>query len=209
MVAAALLDAVVHHVADRSQSGLVLHGAAVAGPEGAVLLPGASGAGKTTLTSWLIAHGWRYMTDELAFVASGSSVLRGLTRPLHLKRSAIAAVRTFANLGAHESDILETPSSLLLQPSTLSSDRPAGPTRIDRIVFPRYQPRARYALTPLSPAKAGLWLMGCLINARNLDGHGFSDVTRLARRWPAYELRYGSCRQLDDWRRENPSHRRH
>ena len=203
MAAIALLDEVAHQIADRSRSGLVLHGGAVAGPDGAVLLPGASGAGKTTLTAWLIAHGWRYLTDELAFVATGLAVVHGLARPLHLKQLAIPAVRAFADLDARADadDTLETPSSLLVQPSRLSGDTPAGPTRIDRLVFPRYQPGADDALTRLSPAEAGLRLMACLINARNLDGDGFPAATRLARQCPAYELRYGHFSQLNAWRR--------
>lgn len=200
VAAARLLDVGMYHLADRSRGGLVLHAAGVANSYGAVLLPGTSGCGKTTLTAWLVSHGWRYLTDELVFVASGSSVAQGLARPLNLKAPAAEALRRSIGLDGRDGNALATPSGVLLRYSALSTERPAGPTRIGRLVFPHYAPRARYALTPLSPARAGIRLMGCLINARNLEGLGFSEATRLVRQVPAYELRYGSLSQLEAWR---------
>ena len=38
--------------------------------------------------------------------------------------------------------------------------------------------------------------MECLVNARNLNGHGFNEATRLAREVPAYRLTYSSFSQL-------------
>jgi hypothetical protein len=201
MAAACLLDEAMYHLADRSRSGLVLHAGGAASGEGAVLLPGTSGSGKTTLTSWLVSHGWRYLTDELVFIATGSSLVQGLARPLNVKDAALPVLREFVDLDAHLDQTLATPQGLLLRPSVLGNARPAGRTTISRLVFPHYVPRAAYALTPLSPAKAGARLMGCLVNARNLDGHGFPEVTRLVRKIPAYELRYGSITQLAEWRR--------
>ena len=67
--AAALLDAVVYRLAACSRGGLVMHAAAVARSGRAMLLPGQTGTGKTTLTAWLLAQGFRYQSDELAFIA--------------------------------------------------------------------------------------------------------------------------------------------
>jgi hypothetical protein len=36
-----------------------------------------------------------------------------------------------------------------------------------------------------------------LINARNLEEHGFPEVARLARLIPAYELTYGAFEQIE------------
>jgi hypothetical protein len=47
---------------------LALHAAAVAGPSGAVLLAGDSGAGKSALLAALVARGWPMLTDDLAMV---------------------------------------------------------------------------------------------------------------------------------------------
>jgi hypothetical protein len=66
------------------------------------------------------------------------------------------------------------------------------------IVFPRYLPGSDLALRPLSKAQAGLALMECLVNARNLPGHGFSEIARLARRAPAYKLNYADFDQIGE-----------
>ena len=47
-------------------------------------------------------------------------------------------------------------------------------------------------MQPLTPAQAGLRLMQCLINARNLPEHGFPEIARLSRRVPAYRMTYAS-----------------
>lgn len=60
------------------------------------------------------------------------------------------------------------------------------------LLFPTYQPGAALRLGRLSPANAGLHLMRCLVNARNLPDHGLADVTRLVQRVPAYTLTYSS-----------------
>ncbi|MFN8459220.1 MAG: hypothetical protein U0401_31985 [Anaerolineae bacterium] len=52
-------------------------------------------------------------------------------------------------------------------------------------------------LRPLSQAQAGLALMQCLLNARNLPEHGFPEVTRLIRQVPAYHLGYSHFGQLE------------
>jgi len=66
------------------------------------------------------------------------------------------------------------------------------------ILFPHYAPdaEAEMEVRPLSKAQASLRLMASLVNARNLPDHGLSEVTRLARQAPAYELRYAELDQL-------------
>jgi hypothetical protein len=41
--------------------------------------------------------------------------------------------------------------------------------------------------------------MECLANGRNLAGHGFPEVTRIARSVPAYQLVYSRFEQLDSY----------
>ena len=41
-------------------------------------------------------------------------------------------------------------------------------------------------------------MMECLVNARNLNGHGFNEVTRLVRDTKCYLLEYGGFSQLGE-----------
>ncbi len=197
--AAALLDAVMYDLADLSRGGLVFHAAAVVRDGRTMLLPGKTGAGKTTLTSWLLARGVGYQSDELAFVRSGSLAVEGLPRPLNVKRAATKILEDELGIDMRSTDVMRTSAASLVPVRLLSPPGPAGPADLGEIVFPRHTPNARFSLTRLSPAQAGLRLMGCLINARNLDGHGFPEVTRLARERPAYSLSYGTFEQLREW----------
>jgi hypothetical protein len=43
-----------------------LHALAVASDDGAIVLAGASGSGKSTTAATLVQHGWRYLSDEVA-----------------------------------------------------------------------------------------------------------------------------------------------
>jgi len=74
-------------VVARAETSFMLHGAALANEESAVLLFGPSGAGKTTMSRALVARGARYITDEFAAVDPEGRV-RGLPRALGLLPAA-------------------------------------------------------------------------------------------------------------------------
>lgn len=67
----------------RARPAWILHAAALAVNDRALVLCGASGAGKTTLTLALAARGFRLLTEELVSIDK-SGVVRGLPRPLHV-----------------------------------------------------------------------------------------------------------------------------
>jgi len=71
----------------RAAPGWVLHAAALAVNGGALVLCGASGAGKTTLTLALTARGFRMLTEEIVWIDRAGSV-RGLPRVMHLPPGA-------------------------------------------------------------------------------------------------------------------------
>ena len=75
---------------------------------------------------------------------------------------------------------------------------PRGDTPVNLIVFPDFQEYADLELQSLTPAQAGLALMQCLVNARNLPEHGFPEITRLVRSIPAYRLTYSRFDQVGE-----------
>jgi hypothetical protein len=194
-----LISEAIFHLADRASSGMVMHAAAVATPRGAMLLPGKSGAGKSTLTAWLLRRGFGYLTDELVYIPAGTRRLHALTRPVHIKHPALPAVKRIAPaLDRARSRVLETPQATLI-PHRLLNHRPPSPAaRLSGIVFPEFRDGTDFELTRLSPAQTGMSLMACLINARNLTGHGFPEASRVARLAPAWRLVYGDTGQLDE-----------
>lgn len=192
-----LLGDSCHHLADRSQGGLLLHAAGLTWQGHALLLPGQTGAGKSTLAAWLVSRGFGYLTDELVFVPWGQNSAQGLTRPLNLKRPARPLWQTNLAASDQSAHVLSTPHSDLVAPTLFGAVPPPGEPPLSLIIFPRYEPGSDPALRPLSRAKAGLALMQCLLNARNLPDHGFTEVTRLARQLPAYHMQYSNFSQLE------------
>lgn len=67
------------------------HAAAAAGPEGAVLVAGASWAGKSTLATALVAQGLAYLTDDTALVDDEGRVLP-FPRRIGLRPGTLALV---------------------------------------------------------------------------------------------------------------------
>ena len=76
---------------------LILHSGAVARNGVAVLLPNASGAGKTTLTLALAARGWLPLTDDICpLVARGGELMAtGCRRCCHLSSPSLAVLQSY------------------------------------------------------------------------------------------------------------------
>jgi hypothetical protein len=206
LVTELLLGDMAHYLTAQSHSGLVFHAAAVALNKRGLLLPGLSGAGKSTLVAWLLCQGFDYLTDELVFIPWGSVTMQGFTRPLNLKAPLWSILPVGLNLAQPAGQILTTPHTDLVQPTLFRPDNTAGEVTLAQIVFPSYQSGSELALQSISGARAGLGLMECLLNARNLPEHGLSETGRLARQIPAYQLRYGHCSQLEQWLETLPGH---
>ena len=197
-----LLGQSCYQLAKRSQGGLLFHAGALAlpGKGKGWLLPGGIGAGKTTLTAWLLSRGLGYLTDELAFVPDGAGTMQTFARPLNLKRPARAALRDHFDFERHADRMLSTSAGDLISPEALQPTRTAGApgaTCVSLIVFPRYQAGSDFVWRPLSKAQAGLALMKCLVNARNLPEHGFPQISRLAKTVPAYAMTYSNFDQIE------------
>lgn len=125
------------YLAGHSRQGLVFHAAAVSRAGRGIMLAGPTGAGKSTLTAYLLDGGYGCLSDELVFIRQGVLEFEALSRPTSLK-----------------------------------------------VVCRR-----------LSGADAGLQLMQCAVNARNLADHGLAEIGRLARAVSAYRLTYGELSQ--------------
>ena len=190
------LAAVSYDLANHSRNGLLFHAAALRAPCGGVILPAAAGSGKSTLALRLALSGFAWRTDELVFVREMTLEAMPALRPLSLKRAAADAVRGIVDLAADPGRVLECPGGWFLSPSLLAPDADPGPLPWNLMIFPRWKAGAAFSLARLTKAQAGLELMQCCVNARNLAEHGFPTATRLAAAAPAYRLRYGAFEQL-------------
>jgi hypothetical protein len=197
-VADILLGNTCYNLADRSQNGLLFHGAGLAWRGQGVLLPGGIGAGKSTLTAWLLGRGFDYLTDELVFVPDGSSSMQTFPRPLNLKRPSRTVLSGQIDFMKQAAQILSSTTTDLVPAPLFNPNSKYSEPSLKLVIFPKYQAEQEFLLQPLSKAQAGLELMQCLVNARNLSDHGFLETTRVARVVPAYKLSYDSFDQIGD-----------
>ncbi|MCB9077506.1 MAG: hypothetical protein H6631_07940 [Anaerolineaceae bacterium] len=185
-----LLSDSCYQLAALSRTGLLFHAAVLRWQGHGLILPGPSGTGKSTLTAWLVSHGFDYLSDELALVPWQTDLIKPFTRPINLKSPARAVLEGVFDFEANKANILTSPYGYFVPPQQLRFHKPQPETPLKTIIFPQYCSDSNFEYQLLSKAQAGLALMQTLINARNLPEHGFQEVTRLARQVPAYTLKY-------------------
>lgn len=173
------LGAALHFtVASNAPELLFLH-AGVVGWEGrAIVVPGASGSGKTSLVVALLAAGATYYSDDYAVFDAA-----GRVHPYPKRLS----VRRSDGGGAPP----HTPSAADLGAPTGWEPLPVG-----LVVLTRYEPGAVWRPTTLSPAKAVLGLLSNTVLARRRTGSAVAIWSKVAQSAPAFTGRRGEADQL-------------
>lgn len=182
-----LSDRILFHIADQATSVHCVHAAAVAANGRAMMIPGNSGAGKSSFTAWLVANGFDYLSDELILL-EGSSV-SGIARPIQIKAAGIDAIRPLlTSAGA----VITGQRANAVFAADLGGAVSCLPShQLAAFVYPRYKAHADFSFTDISSAEAGMGLMENHVNARNLHGHGFRSAMQQIRSTPCYRLEYG------------------
>jgi len=188
-----LTDRIVFHIADNAEDSHCLHAGAVSFGDNALVIPANSGAGKSSFTTWLVANGFAYLTDELILIDADHRI-SGLARPIQIKSHGLEAIKP-----------------LLTNPDLMFSGNLVNAVRVEALdgqvseydshrlamfVFPQYSKEADFSFKRLSSAEAGMSLMGNHVNARNLEGHGFREMMAIIRKTPCYSLEYGGFDKL-------------
>jgi hypothetical protein len=186
-----LIGQACYQLAYFSRGGLVMHAALVSRLGQGILLPGSTGKGKSSLAAWLLHCGYDYLTDELVFVPDGEAPIGcGFSRPLNLKTAARPLLSDLFHISSDTPGMMSNAQVDLIPPELFGSGVVMSQAPIYAAIFPRFQSGAVFEFRRLTKAQAGLELMQCLINARNLAEHGFPHVIKLARSIPAFQMVY-------------------
>jgi hypothetical protein len=189
-----LLERVIQALIVDVTSAPMLHAGAVARNGQAVIVAGPTGAGKTSVTAWLIDRGFQYITDELVTLVNGDAQIVGLPRAMIVKGHGSECVR---NLSTFNNAISVCVGADLAVGLPLNSVAKDVPTPCGLIVMPRYVEDGELRIESLGPAQAALQLMTCNLNARNLPDGGLNAITRLTRQALCITIEYGHFGQLD------------
>ena len=80
-----IVDELVRCLITDVSSGVVIHAGCVSRSGHAILLAGASGAGKSSLTAWLSSRGFDYHSDEATLLLPDAPTVTAMPRPLVIK----------------------------------------------------------------------------------------------------------------------------
>ena len=193
-----LLNETIYHLADKNRDGLLFHAAAVALNGRCLLLPGKTGAGKTTLAAWLVKNGFVYLTDELVHIAPGSRVVNALRRPLNVKKGSLPVLETLG-VDIKAPEIVSSSEAALVPHVLLGTQDGRVTPPLAALIFPHHQPGSRFRVEPLTSGQTALALVECLINARNLPKHGVPAIARLSKEVQAFRMSYADFEQIQGW----------
>jgi hypothetical protein len=173
-----------------------LHAAAVCVGDRTLVLPGGSGAGKTTLILALLRAGFDLMADDMVFFFAGDEGMRVLGFP----DTAGLTGETLTLFPEAETHLcLEEPARLrkqLVRPENVYASTVRMTGRPIAVVFPRVAHADTSVLVPLGQDEAFHVLLGQLrpTEVRSSQGH-LDCLARLATLCPSYRLETG--RDLD------------
>lgn len=185
-----LMGEVVYHLIENNRNYMAIHAALLSDENGGILLPGESGNGKSSLAIWMTMNGYHYHTDELVLIKSGSLETRVFTRPFNIKAHGLDAISQLMDISALQPSISQGDFITMIPHRALNPDFIEKSPPISRILFPKYDKDCVNSLTSLSGAAAGIELMKTHVIARNLPGHGFSQLLEIVKNVPAYKLNY-------------------
>ncbi len=187
-----LIERVVHALIVDMTSAPVLHAGAVIRHGQAILVAGASGAGKSSLVAWLVDRGCSYLTDEACVVDESGGGIRGLARALLVKPGAVDSIGSLDLF--RDAARVPVGTDIAFAPAVMTAQAPLA---CGMIILPRFVPGNRLEITSHTPADAAFLLMACNLNARNLPDGGLRAIAALSRAAPCVTLQYGDYAQLD------------
>jgi len=186
---------------EQGQYAMAFHAAAVVHDACALLMPAASGRGKSVLTAALLHDGWGYLTDDSALLDTQNGRLdnhkpsvRGVGFDPCLKEKAWAILQPlFPTIDALPIHRRGDGHRVRYLPPTrrLVDDGRAYP--IEWIVFPGFQQGGDCLLEPVATAEAMQRLLQeAFAPSQRLSRASFRTLAKLVENKPAHTLTYGS-----------------
>jgi HprK-related kinase A len=171
---------------------LILHAAVVAKGDAAILLPGLSGAGKTTLSIALGYRGWRYLADEYALIELTQGNIHPFPRPASLKNQAIDVIAQLVPAERISKRYPKTAKGTIayVRPPRDAIAAMARKATPRLIVFPTFSPAAAPNIERVLPAEAFVLLINGSPNYLKLGASGFKAMTKLVADTPSYRMTY-------------------
>lgn len=190
---------IITKLIDYCQHHLVFHAAGLVQHNTGLIVCGRSGRGKSTLSAWLTAIGFDFLSDEVVAIDLKSLEMTGLTCPIILKDTSNFVWQHWLGDDAEARMIQFFNGAAWFDPEEFRENAVCLNTQPQLAIFPHYQAGASLKVTPLSAAESSVELMHQLVNFKKLPNQGFRDVVRLAKHLSAYRLIYSDIEAATTW----------
>jgi hypothetical protein len=166
-----VLRSVQATIAAVADADVFVHAGVVGWNNRAIVLPGRSFSGKTTLVAAFLRQGATYYSDEYA-VFDSSGRVHPYARPLHVReRNAVAGS--------------------LYPPQRFGAVAGTQPLAVALVVLARYAPHTGWLIHRLSPGNTLLKLIANTVGARSRSRQTIQWLRHVALNARAYEVRRG------------------
>jgi len=178
-----ILESALHgQVAAQAREQLFVHAGAVAWNGQAIVIPGRSFSGKSSLVAALVRAGAAYLSDEYAVFDADGHV-----HP-YAKRLSLRG----EDGGPHGRHSVEA----------LGGQAAAGPLTVGMIVAAQYEAGARWRPRTLSPGRALLTLLDNTVQIRTQPQTALGTLQKAAMTAEAFKSKRGEADQVAVWLRE-------
>lgn len=178
-----VMESLMHgQVAAEAQKYLFVHAGVVAWNGRAILIPGRSFSGKSSLVAALIEAGATYLSDEYAVLDAGGQVhAYAKTLSLRDEEGHPRGCYSIEALGGQAAD---------------------GPLPVGLILSATYQAGARWRPRLLTPGRALLTLLDNTVQVRKQPGMALGILQKVAADAPAFQSKRGEAAPVAAWLRE-------
>jgi len=171
---------------------LIIHSAVLEKNGKAIILPGAPGAGKSTLCAAMMLRGWRLLSDEMALISPSGQRVRPIPRPVALKNDSIEIIRAF------DKSAVLGPKSYDTSKGTVAHLRPTHDciTRADEdvnvrfVIMPKYQKDSHTKFMQLAKPEMLNQLIRNSFNYNVMRESGFDAACKLLDQSECFDLVY-------------------
>lgn len=173
-----------------------IHAGVVGTGERCVLLPAASGSGKSSLTAALVHHGFRYFSDEVALIERTTFCVPPMPLALCIKSTGWDLMaRYFPEIETLPIHVRADRKRLrYVPPPAGAADQPPSP--VSHIIFPHYEKNAAIELKPVTRSEALRRLMEeCLALRQRLDQENVGELVRWIAGIDCYALTFSSLEE--------------
>ena len=169
---------------------VVIHAAVVEKHGRALVMPAATGSGKSTLCAALVHRGWRLLSDEFALVSKREGMAYPIPRPIGLKQSSISLIHEHAPELCMGPVFVETHKGTIahLRPPVDAVRRMTEPAKPAWIVFPKFDANCYGGLVPASKASAFIAASDSCFNYKALGEAAFDQLASLVGQCDTYDL---------------------